>query len=188
MLTSTWTAFETLAGDLWEAALNVRPDRFADFGGDHDRIRQKAQGRQRRALKNGPKFGPSKEFARSAAGKACPRGEHGTYHRENHASFDALHKTRSAYSCAFKSRYAKIDNALCEPCLDALSHVRNLIVHRSGIADARYVKEASAIRGCPRIGLNKSLPLRGDLVARLIKPVVGVSMRLISAVDAEVIR
>ena len=32
-ITSAWTAFETMAGDLWEAAINYRPQGLADLSG-----------------------------------------------------------------------------------------------------------------------------------------------------------
>jgi hypothetical protein len=32
-ITGTWTAFETMAGDLWEAALNAHPDGLAELKG-----------------------------------------------------------------------------------------------------------------------------------------------------------
>jgi hypothetical protein len=187
MVTGTWTAFETLAGDLWEEALNVRPDLLADFCGAPDRIQKLTQKRQGRTLQNGPKFGKSIDFARSPAGKALADG-HGTHHRENLVTFGSLPKIRAAYSCAFKRRYARIDNALSHSSIDTLNHVRNVLVHKSGIVDAQYVALASSTPRCPRVRLNKPFPLRGDLVAKLIMPVVRASATLLSAVDAEVLR
>jgi phage FluMu protein Com len=185
MVLGTWTAFETFAGDLWEAALNARPDLFANLLGQHDRIHDNAEKRQRRTFDAGHDLTKAKAFAKSTAGLTTS-GKHGTHYREKYVKFDSLAKIRAAYSCAFATRYGRIDNALCGAALDTLSQVRNLLVHRSGIADTRYVRISKVIRGCPKVGRGRPLKLRGDMVANLISPVVGASIKLISTVDSEV--
>ena len=45
MILGAWTAFETLAGDLWETALNIHPVNLSDLGGNHDRIQKAAEKR-----------------------------------------------------------------------------------------------------------------------------------------------
>ena len=42
MILGTWTAFETLAGDLWETAINVHPADLAALRNNEGRISQKA--------------------------------------------------------------------------------------------------------------------------------------------------
>jgi hypothetical protein len=186
VILGTWTAFEALTGDLWEAALNVRPDLFADLGGAPDRIQDEAQRRGCQVVSRRNKLGAAVDFAKKNSKTHV--GPQGTHHRDNFVSFDSLMKMRAAYSCAFKVPSASIDDALCDQSTEALALVRNLLLHKAGIADDRYIKAAQSIPGCPQIGLRKHIPLRGDLVANLINPVIGVSMRLISAVDAEVLR
>jgi hypothetical protein len=187
MILGTWTAFEALAGDLWEAALNERPDLFADLGGRFDRIHDKVQAKHpRRVIEKGKNFSKA-VFSKIVVGTALP--DPGTHHRENYyVKFDALAKIRSAFSCAFKARYRRVDDALCATALDALAEVRHLLVHRAGVADAKYSKASRLIRGCPKPGRGGALPLRGDVVAKLIEPVVDTSIKLISAVDSEVSR
>jgi hypothetical protein len=186
MLTSTWTAFEALAGDLWEAAVNVRSDRFADLGGIGDRIQKEAEMRGSRVVSNKD---PLANYINNAKKKGKKyRKRRGTRYRDNGTvSFDTLPKIRAAYSWAFKAPSAGIDDALCDPSLEVLVVVRNLLAHKAGTCDRRYVNDARAVPGCPRVGRGKQFPLRGDVVANLIKPVVGAAMRLIAAVDAEVL-
>jgi hypothetical protein len=189
MLTSTWTAFEMLAGDLWEAALNTRQDRFAGLDGTPDRIQDEAERRGCQAVGQRTKLGKARDFAnKNRKTRVGTLGTEGTHQRDNFVFFDSLMKMRAAYSCAFSVPSASIDDALCDQSLEALALVRNLLLHKAGIADDRYVKSALAIPGCPQIKIGDPIPLQGDLVAGLIKPVVGASMKLISAIDAEVLR
>jgi hypothetical protein len=185
MILGTWTAFETLAGDLWETALNVHPKDLADLGGFAGRIQAKAEKRRGKALRSAKMSTKALRLAKSAGSVTKNLG---TLHREQDVGFDSLAKIRVAYSCAFKKRCSRIDDALCHYSLDALSLVRNLLVHRAGVVDRRYVDSIKKIRGCPRTGLRKPINLRGDIVAKLINPVVSTSMKLLSAVEAEVAR
>jgi hypothetical protein len=43
-VTGMWTIFETLAGDLWEAALNTKPDLLAQLKGKSNRLRKSKPG------------------------------------------------------------------------------------------------------------------------------------------------
>ena len=67
--------------------------------------------------------------------------------------FSVLKETREAYCKAFKRRRTEIRDAIENPALDAISAVRNLLVHKSGKADAPFLAVLSAF-----------LPM-GDLIA-----------------------
>ncbi len=100
--------------------------------------------------------------------------------------FSKLEEIREAYSSAFPSgnHSQAIDRALSDKAIDALQIVRNIIVHKNGVADSEYVTRAKSILGAlaPREG--DRLALNGPLVNDLVKPVLNASVRLLKAVDS----
>jgi hypothetical protein len=200
MLTGTWTAFETLAGDLWETALNLHPKGLANLDGSASRITGKAKDRRRRSrhiIETGGGGDDSKikkqielrKFSEATDGTFNLGTQMGSYHRtHSNVAFDSLWAIRAAYSCAFNKRRTAVDDALSDPSLDVLSLVRNVLVHRSGVVDDKYLLAVRNVRNAPRAALNAPLSFNGDRVAKLIKPVIATSLKLISAVDAEVMR
>ena len=91
---------------------------------------------------------------------------------------------RASYSTAFRGD-GGIKMAINEQCVDALSLVRNLIVHKAGVVDQIFKDR------CKEKHLTKwaSLPLDqrfepdGDIVRRLIDPNMKCACRLIKTVD-----
>jgi hypothetical protein len=98
----------------------------------------------------------------------------------NFASLDGI---REAYSCAFNERSAQIDRALVDPAIDALSAVRNVIVHRDAQADSEYVKKAKYLSSLPKAQIGQHILLDGDIVVRLLKPAISAANQLLIAVD-----
>jgi hypothetical protein len=199
MVLGTWTAFETLAGDLWDEALNVAPKRLAMLGGDARRIEQKTGSRMKKrqdpvAQANEAAEGENEDeipdravslklMHRLSGGKFNLSRSMGTLQREE-LEFDSLKGIRAAYSRAFyKPISADIDESLSDRHLDAVQLVRNLLAHRAGIADQTYEDRAKKLPVIPRLKKNERLNLTGALVADLMKPVIQMSIRLISGVD-----
>ena len=56
-------------------------------------------------------------------------------------NFTVLKSTRQAYAEAFSSHPEDIKDTLLDKCLDHLSAVRNVIVHRAAIADKVFLNE-----------------------------------------------
>ena len=103
--------------------------------------------------------------------------------------FTKLSDIREAYSMAFsekikEARVHKIDESLSEKSLDALSLVRNLLVHRAGYADPSYLRQAKSIPHAPKPTKGKRLLLNGELACSLVNPVIDCSIKLIKGVDA----
>lgn len=198
-LIAVWIAFEALAADLWEAALNVRPEGLADLRGTPNRIGKMAGEKARMDDENASES-EIKEVA--GAGKAIllhdiqtfTRGDYDIRHKmgsplKGQFKFITLRGTREAYSRAFsekekKARTASIDKALADKALDALSLVRNLIVHRAEIADTTYEERAKKYPLAPQLRAGEKLQLNGDALNGLIDPVLMSCVWLIKAVDS----
>ncbi len=167
MVIGAWTAFETLAGDLWVAALNTSPRRLARLSGDKKRIirlaktgTEKAERLQgmlesRRTQDGEGKIVHLSDVQELSKGTYDLSGKMGNLLR-NSFKFTTLTGIREAYAVAFDEHSQAIDDALKDGSLDVLCLVRNLIVHRAGRADSTYCKEASSVPGArvlPKVSL-----------------------------------
>jgi hypothetical protein len=107
LILGMWTSFETMAGDLWEAALNAHPDNLSELKGHWKRLR-----------KRGSPSAPSGEVEQTKQvplhliqmNKFDLRNSMGTILRERF-SFDRLAGVREAYGSAFVST-PRLDAAL----------------------------------------------------------------------------
>src|SRR5262249_47507032 len=96
---------------------------------------------------------------------------------------------RDAYSSAFsekekKARTADIDSALADKALNALSAVRNLIVHKAGVADSEYAEKAKNAPTAPQLKQGDKLQLTGAICRTLIDDAVKSSIKVIKGVDS----
>ena len=123
-ITATWTIFETLAGDLWEAAMNGHPSGLSDLHG-------------KPSSSSGQTEGKSIPLSQLEKYRYDLTDVMGTVLREKF-NFTVLDSVRDAYSMAFHKHSKKIEAAIMDKSLDALNKVRNLIVHKAGIVDKRY--------------------------------------------------
>jgi hypothetical protein len=198
MVIGTWTACETLAGDLWESALNAEPAFAILAGRPADRIEKLCAGKPKQTKNGGPSTGaeePKSEpadkaislrtIARLTQGKYNLGGMMGTVLRQSGSvKFDTLPKIREAYSRAFMPGPKAVDTALSNRHLDALCIVRNLLVHRSGTADYQYEQECKGIPEAPQLNAGDSLNLDGKAVSGMIEPVIKACTSLLKGVDA----
>ena len=143
-VTGTWTAFEVLAGDLWESALNCRPRKLASLSA--------ARGERT----NDDKSQPSTSIQLNLLSKYGfdVRDKMGTILREK-LSFGVLDKIRESYRKAFGGGDVSdvIASGRSPDPLNTLSFVRNVIVHRAGIADEDFETRAD---GHPHFGTIKA--------------------------------
>jgi hypothetical protein len=193
-ITGAWTAFESLAGDLWEQALNANPNRFASLQGTVNRI-EKIVDRKRRGKTielELPKRRKAAEASKAVGLVAMHKLTSGDFNLSermgtllrDEVSFARLDDIRGAYSIAFHgSKCRTIDIALGCLALDALSAVRNLIVHRAAIGDQEYLDNTIGVPGAPRVALNEPLKLDGQIVRDLVAPVLQRAVGLIRAAD-----
>jgi hypothetical protein len=146
-LVASWTSFETLAGDLWEAVVNARPSLATKLGKPiKPNILQKYD------------YNVAKSM--------------GAIMTEIDAvSFTRLENIRAAYKYVFADNYGdSIMAAIEDKSLDALSQARNLVVHKAGRCDAEYQRRAAGLPQLPQLKIGEPLPLDGVLVQRLIEP------------------
>jgi hypothetical protein len=97
--------------------------------------------------------------------------------------FGGLDGIRKAYSLAFSKHSDRIDKALADRSLDALALVRNLIIHRAGVANVKYEERANGL-SVPQLKSGEMLAITGELVGGLTGPVMRQSVELIRAVDS----
>jgi hypothetical protein len=166
LVIGAWSAFESMAGDLWEEALNQNP---ADLA-------QLKKGKNN----NGPSKSVDLDIIQLHDFDL--RKKMGTILRRRY-EFSRLSSIRDAYNAAFNTSAHKIDAALKHDSLDALSIVRNVLVHNAGRADERYLGRAKSIQSLPKVALNELLPLDGEIVVGLIKPALIQGSNLLAAVD-----
>jgi hypothetical protein len=209
-LVLTWTAFETLAGDLWVAAVNAAPHRLAELSGARERIESKV-GIAPPPIEEKPPEptvlneddDPNEDAEEVPGGikwiklSGLRRVTNNKYNLSNHmgdllrsvCKFTSLSEIRASYSLAFSEKIKKkvrtfsIDAALSNRALDALSAVRNLIVHKAGRADQEYIDQQKDAPTAPGLELNKTLAVDGELVRSLVLPVIMCSKELITSVN-----
>jgi hypothetical protein len=164
-ITGMWTTFETLAGDLWERALNVSPENLATLQGA-------PKGQQRKSIDldiirlHG--FDLQKKMGTILRGKYEMSG---------------LSDIRLAFAHAFVVDSDTIIAAINDPVLGKLSAVRNLIVHKAGQVDQEYLERTKNFGDLPPGMLGRSLPIDGQFVADLLRLSTAVSFTLLKSVD-----
>ena len=178
-VTTGWTIIETMAADLWEASLNSHPSGLANLSGSPKRLRG--------GQPTKPNPSNMKESKTIPLDAVSMHGfdvskKMGTILRARF-EFASLDGTREAYASAFSKDSAQIDRALTDKSLDALSAVRNVIVHRDANADGEYVKKTEFLNALPKATAGQHLLLDGEIVVRLLKPAISAANQLLVAVD-----
>jgi hypothetical protein len=181
-LVGIWTAFETLAVDLWKASLNAHPKTLSHLQGTQKRIQRNCKGKDVDGVSSEPdKSLKLHAIHRLTEGTCDIRNAMGTL-LQPLFPFQRLEGIRAAYSAAFSKKSEKVDGALSHECLDVLCHIRNLIVHRAGIVDARFVSDTLQYDAAPKVAAGHSLEVTGSVVVELANPVIECGVELISAV------
>jgi hypothetical protein len=184
-----WTAFETLAGDLWVAALNHHPYGLARLSGTRGRIEKKsaiARSVHESNKTDDPKVS-LREIEIITKGRFDLSLHMGDLLRGNFR-FSTLAGIREAYSAAFSEtekrwRTESLDKILADKSLDALASVRNLIVHRAGVADTEYVEAIRKGYAVPKLDLGQRLELDGETVRAFANATISSCTSLVIEVD-----
>jgi hypothetical protein len=195
-----WTAFETLAGDLWEAAINHHPHILARLDGPPKRI-GKLAGAKEKEQPDDEDEGNATTGADSADSKSvslirihdlskgsCDLGKLMGSLLKKRFKFTTLGGIRKAYSVAFSKKSTAVDAALSKKHLDGLSLIRNLIVHRAGVADTEYEERAKSVPDIPHLTDGQRLELTGKLSRSLIEPAILSAVDLVGAVNEWITR
>jgi hypothetical protein len=177
-----------MAGDLWEVAINCHPKTLCDLEGTNNRIANKvgSEGRDRSEWKAAQaSSGPANLFEtirRVTQGTFNAGSLMGTILKEDF-HFQKLSGIRRAYSRAFSKNVDTIDTILADHALDKLALVRNLLLHKSGQVDDKFLKGASELNWSINAPINREIPLDGEIVNELLKPVFLRAIDLLVAVD-----
>lgn len=184
VLTGTWTAFESMAGDLWEATLNAHPKGLSELKGRTARKKAAKSGKGAESLQapTGPAEGTKIDVAYLAKYRYDLSGRMGTI-LKNRFKSRLLREIRDAYASAFHVDYKKIDASLNSRDLDALEAMRNVLVHRAGLVDDMFVRRVENIPHLSGFKEGDPLLVDGALVASTVNSVVSSCIDLIKAVD-----
>jgi hypothetical protein len=175
-----WTAFETMAGDMWEEAINENPATMllslAKIETKHGQEVQKVQ------LSLGVE-----EFKRagySLQGKIGTLLRHDPRYAIQLDKYDRISEAyKRAFNCSFSSLDSNVDRSLF-----ALAQIRNAIVHNAGLADKPFldkmVEIASPLPQFVGLQLGDRVPIDGELVKTLVVGSIDASVKLIADVDS----
>jgi hypothetical protein len=210
VIVNGWTAFETLAGDLWVQSVNAQPRYIAALTGTGNRIKSIMAARGKTKTTDEASENEIKDdlednnLYEKSGDKSIPLGlmckiTSSDYNfsksmgnllvEAERVKFTSLREIRKAYSLAFpdnvrRAKSARIDTALANRGLDALSAVRNLIVHKAGKCDSDYIEDCKSSPTAPRLKEGETLQLDGELCQALIDRAINVGIELVNAVDS----
>jgi hypothetical protein len=163
-ITAMWTIFESLAGDLWETAVNHMPAGLAELQGKR---RYKRKGKPV-ATDDSPKGERTVHLRTIREYGWDTRGHMGSILKDRF-SFTRLQGIKDAYQAAFYRDSDSIDAIIqSDVFFKQLSALRNMIVHRSGIADDEYIQRTRETAGLPDLQRGEKLRLDGKIIADLL--------------------
>jgi hypothetical protein len=180
LVTGAWTSFESLASELWEAALNAHPRTLAYLRGTaSDRFKvdsgQKSKPTDQSKV---VKIDDLEKYDYAIADKM------GTIYIDGgKTSFDSLNGIRVAYAQAFWEDHNAIDEALNDQGLDVVSQVRHVIVHCAGNVDEDYLTKTRSLSNAPKAEKGQPLLLDGEIVAAQLTAMLECGSKLVMAVD-----
>jgi hypothetical protein len=166
LISATWTAFEVLAGDAWQFALNNRPDQIAQ------RVLQQM-------------FPSGTAEGLSAKGIPLWMAAKYRFDLRSHIgdllkpriNFSDLEEIQKAYSAAF-GKESPLGATLADKNLLTLETTRHLVVHRGGLVDEKYNK----ITG-ENFEIKQPLPLDAAFLSSVLGAGIAAGCALISFVD-----
>lgn len=182
-----WTAFETMAGELWESALNVHPQTLCLMEG--------IPKRKSKGIKYLPNdFVPPKNvgivFLNS--NNYDPSKVMGTYYKTEEKEifkFTSWWNIRNAFLAAFSERTESIDEVLIggHHHLNVFSQLRNLAVHQSLKVNQHFMDYAfqscKELRVFQDVRPGHTIALDGYVVAFLLNGLVKLSSSLLKHCD-----
>jgi len=198
IVVGAWTAVESLAGDLWEEAINLCPRGLSELKGTKNRINKMSRGYEPDSDPGVQEESRQQNLAKSVSIARIHEFTRGTCNLEKRMGsllrgrqdFQSLRKIRTAYAVAFldDAHPEQIDAALCREALDGLSITRNVIAHGAGIADKEYEEKSNRASILPTLTAGKKLDLDAMLVKGIVDPAIEACVELIVAVDKMVSR
>jgi len=187
MIVGTWTAFETLAADMWVAAVNCHPKILAGLGGSPQAWQNSNSRDDEHDDPDGEQKQPKREDKKISLGLLQGKmdqltGSFGTLLKGRY-SFQTLPVIRKAYGLAFSKDFSAVKDALVHTSLDHLAGVRNILVHRSGKADSKFKRQTDGCHHFSRVQAGDIMQLDGDIVCDIVSNATVQAKELIVAVD-----
>src|SRR5258706_3398786 len=152
----SWSTFETVAEDLWEAAVNARPGKLASGKIDVNDLK-----RERFDVRN--KLGTLLK------------------HVDNR-SFRSLWDIQDAYEQTFTDQGTRIKELLSDPELQYSAAVRNVIIHKGGRIDGEYLKQVASVPAAFRGEPGEQFPLTGKITLNRSDVALITAAKLLKAV------
>ena len=177
MLIGTWTAFETLAGDLWETCLNNRPRLgFIALGAEPEQGDDEEKAKGKRKVKYAFPVHLLRLWDYNL------RNRMGSLLRKKW-DFATRHEAKSAYIKVFGKHKEQLSGIFDDPNLQWIAAIRNALVHSGGVADFEFVKLVEKQPQLSLIKQTKPILLDGALVCGLISPAVVTGVELVKFMD-----
>lgn len=174
----SWTMFESLSEDLWEAALNSHPTVLAALSGKPRS--ESRSGESDISPSARVSFNDLQRFSfevRSSMGTIL----------KNSVSFRSLAGIREAYDRAFSKHSNQIVEILDDPGLQYAAAVRNLLIHKGGIVDAEFRKQVACLPSPLELTIGEKFPVTGRLCAELADACRTCAVWLVCAVHAWIV-
>ncbi|HWE95887.1 MAG TPA: hypothetical protein VG269_18130 [Tepidisphaeraceae bacterium] len=157
----SWTAFESVAEDLWEAAVNARPSKLA---------------KGKIAVSDITFYGFE------------VRDKLGTISKKlDGRSFATIWDIQEAYEKTFSDQGSTINGILKEEGLVYSAAVRNLLIHKGGRIDKEYQRQVSGVSDAYKGTLGEQFPLTGVIAAERSNAALSSAACLLKAVHAWII-
>jgi hypothetical protein len=99
-------------------------------------------------------------------------------------AFTTLSEIRTAFTLAFSTDCGQIKDAINDRSLFVLSTVRNVLVHKAGVADEEFCGKMKRVPAFAEVKKGDPLRLDGEVVAQIASPAMTAAVKLIEAVDA----
>lgn len=168
-LVLAWTAFETMAGDLWETAVNIHPQTLAALKG---------------LLQQGKSEGKALPMSYLERYGYDLRRKMGTILRDHRCRFVSLDDIVTSYRLAFPERGPLNSEAFWDDRdLKSAVAIRNLLVHKAGMVDKEFKDKTGHDDRLKHWTPNSRFRLDGSLSGQLMDGLVGFGFKLIGAVD-----
>lgn len=163
-VTIAWTAFESLAGDLWEEALNCHPVYLSQLKG-------RPKGKD--PLKLNADCVHRYKYDLSNVMGTISRGRY---------KFSNISDAKTAYREAFAKDFPNLD-ALIPPRMEVVECVRNLLVHRAGIIDQDFLNRMKSQPDFKAMNPGEELVVTGSVTGVFLADTVNSGVALFQAVD-----
>ena len=154
VITASWSAFEVLAGDLWEVFLNQRP-----------RLAIMALGAEKNAATGDRVTIPQRLFWESGFNFAESMGR--VARESRRWDFARRDDAERAYRAVLPKQRRQIAAIFQETSLKWLAATRNTILHNASIADSQFLKLVAAHPTLSLLGVGDTLPIDGALAGEL---------------------